>query len=192
MADHLILTIRLRGPFGASTMLPLWEKMLRLFPYSRLATQPSVLRVQPVDYAEPLAWEQAFPPPVDAAVVAACAAEFLNEDCLYELETWWDLWQFDGEWKLAPAPVSLECVGPAFLGAGGEHLRVRFGLADQFLPDPGLPNYAVIAKSNLQGLIRLVHELDEALPVDSRAIEDEEGVGLADRLEFLSAGTPPE
>src|SRR5579864_4714681 len=102
MADQLYLSYWLRN-YSEQTMLRHYEKLLRLFPFSRLASQPSTFKVIPVDFTEPAVLEVPFPPPVPLEQVLAAAKDFQNVDVCYRLETWWDLWQFHGEWKLAPS-----------------------------------------------------------------------------------------
>ena len=68
-----------------------------------------------------------------------------------------------------------------------EHLRVDFGLDTWFLPQADLPNGSWYARSNLKGLLKYVHSLDEALPVERRAIWTESGGNFADRLRDAAA-----
>ncbi len=63
MADQLYLSYWLRN-FSEPTMLRHYEKLLRLFPFSRLAKQPSTFKVLAVDYSEPVVVEIPYPPPV--------------------------------------------------------------------------------------------------------------------------------
>ncbi len=64
--------------------------------------------------------------PILADVIAA-AAEFTLDDCVCEVDTAWDLWQFAGDWKLAPASVTLAFFGPMFDNELGDHIRIDFG-----------------------------------------------------------------
>src|ERR1700683_2850112 len=121
MADQLFLSYWLRN-YSDSTMLRNYEKLLRLFPFSRLGQQPSTFKIMAVDVSEPVVAEIPYPPPVPIDDVLAVAKDFQNADACYRLETWWDLWQYTseqntsekntseqirGEWKLAPARVAL-------------------------------------------------------------------------------------
>ncbi len=165
MADELYLSCWLRG-FTEHNMLRHWERLLLRFPFSRLAERPSTLYIHAIDYTQPTIAEEVFPAPLDPAVVLTAAREHLNGDCLFRLETWWDLLQVDPslvekEWKLRPAPVALSCFGPAFENELGDQLRIEFGLDSHYLPQTELPNALRIARSNLQGVMRLAHDLDD-------------------------------
>src|SRR5690349_1656517 len=63
MADQLYLSYWLRNHTD-QTMLRHYEKFLKLFPFSRLARQPSTFKVIAVDYTESPVLEIPFPPPV--------------------------------------------------------------------------------------------------------------------------------
>ena len=108
MADQLFLSFWLQN-YSDSTMLRNYEKLLRLFPFSLLAQQASTFKIMAVDVSEPVVAEIPYSPPVPIDDVLAVAKDFQNTDACYRLETWWDLWQFDTEWKLAPARVALCC-----------------------------------------------------------------------------------
>ena len=160
-----------------------------MFPFSPRNPADSVLRVQAVSAAEPPLEEVAFLDPIDPAAVMAAAEEFQNDDCAYIFETWWGMWTYEKDWALLPARVSLHCFGPRFNDSPAgdeerqaEHLRIDFGLDTWFLPQVELPNGAWYARSNLKGLLKLVHTLDEALPVEKRALWTESGGNFAERL----------
>ena len=72
MADQLYLSYWLRN-FNEQNMLKHYEKLLRLFPFSRLAKQASTFKVLAVDYSEPIVLEAQFPPPVQLDEVLAAA-----------------------------------------------------------------------------------------------------------------------
>jgi hypothetical protein len=170
-------------------MLRQYGKALELFPFSPENPADSVLRVQAVSTAEPYLLERAYLDPVDAKLVAEEAGDFLHDDCAYSFETWWGLWTYDKDWKLAPARVTIQCFGPRFsdspLGdedSKAEHLRVDFGLDTWFLPQVELPNAAWYARSNLKGLLKYVHSLDEVLPIERRSLWTESGGNFAEKL----------
>jgi len=188
VADHLYYSCWLRG-FSAMSMLRQFGKTLELFPFSPQNPGDSVLRVQAVSIAEPPLLERAFLDPIDPKAVLAEAAEFSHDDCAYTFETWWGLWTFEKEWTLRPARVSLHCFGPRFNDSPAgddekqaEHLRIDFGLDTWFLPQADLPNSSWYARSNLKGLLKFVHSLDEALPVERRSLWTETGGNFAERL----------
>lgn len=182
MADRLSLSYQLRG-FNGNNMIRHYERMLRVFPFSRLSAGASVLRINAVSEAEPPVFEKAFEDPPDLDQVLAAAKEFTTLDCSTQLESRWDLWQFDGDWALAPSRVVLACFGPAFESESGEHLRIDFGLDSQFLPQHDLPNSLFMARSNIRSLLHLVGELDRALTIESRRLSSESGENFAERLQ---------
>ena len=188
MADQLYLSYKLRN-FSARDMLRHYEKMLRIFPFSRLARQASTFKVLAVDYNEPPLVEIPYPPPVPVDAALAVAKDFENPDAAYRLESWWDLWQFIGDdWKLSPSRVALCCFGLEFEHEGGDDLTVEFGIDAHFLPQPDLPNSLRMVQSNIKSLLKLVHDLDNALPVETRRLWSESGENFAEKLqEALSA-----
>jgi hypothetical protein len=207
MADQLFLSYWLRN-YSESTMLRNYEKLLRLFPFSLLGQQPSTFRIMAVDVSEPVVAEIPYPPPVPIDDVLAVAKDFQNADACYRLETWWDLWQFEGEWKLGPARVALCCFGPEFNqspssvrdirgaqrtsviafpnpdedAALGCALEIEFGIDANFLPQPDLPDSPRMIESNIKSLLKLVHDLDDALPVETRRLWSESGENFAEKL----------
>lgn len=182
MADRLYVSYWLQG-FGPMTMIREYEKMLRLFPFSKLRRSQSAFRIYGLEHVEPPLLEVAVPAPVNAESVIAIAKDFQNADACYELDTAWDLWGFEEEWKLMPARVQLSCFGPEFANEEGEHLRIDFGPDRQFLPEPGDAESARIVRENIQSLLRLVHEIDNRLKVERRRLWSESGENFADRLQ---------
>jgi len=188
MADQLYLSYWLRG-FGGLNMLRQFEKMLRTFPHSRLSRRGPMLEVRATSFREPSLLEQAYPEGADAGVILDDARHFQNPDCAYVVGAEWDLWQFESDWRLAPSPVQLICFGPEFENHEGDNLRIQFGIDTQFLPDPELPNGFYMAKSNIQGLLHFVHQLDDTFNAEKRRLWTESGENFAERLQqVLSAG----
>jgi hypothetical protein len=207
MADQLFLSYWLRN-YSDSTMLRNYEKLLRLFPFSLLAQQATTFKIMAVDPSEPVVAEIPYSPPAPIDAVLAVAKDFQNADASYRLETWWDLWQFDMEWKLAPARVALCCFGPEFNqspsglerapdaqpasvisfpnpnedAAIGCALEIEFGIDANFLPQPDLPDSPRMIESNIKSLLKLVHDLDDALPVETRRLWSESGENFAEKL----------
>jgi len=181
MADQLYLSYWLRN-HTELTMLRHYEKLLKLFPFSRLAQHPSTFKILAIDYSEPPVLEIPYPPPLSIEDVLAAAKDFQNADTCYRLETWWDLWQFEKQWELAPSRVALCCFAPQFDRENGEHLAVEFGIDAHFLPQPELPNSMRMIQSNIQSLLKLVHDLDDALPVETRRLWSESGDNFSDKL----------
>lgn len=218
MADQLFLSYWLQN-YSDSTMLRNYEKLLRLFPFSLLNQQASTFKIMAVDPSEPVVAEIPYPPPVPLEDVLAVAKDFQNIDASYRLETWWDLWQFDRDWKLAPARVALCCFGPEFNqspaaapvaplsadaprpsviafphpsddAAIGCALEIEFGIDANFLPQPDLPDSPRMIESNIKSLLKLVHDLDDALPVETRRLWSESGENFAEKLHQALTAVP--
>jgi hypothetical protein len=180
MADAVYLSLWLRG-YAEQSMLKHFEKVLGRFPYSRL--RPGmVLRLYALEFAEPPALEQRFEGLPDAKQVTAAAQEFLHADYAYQVDTHWDLWQQDREWKLAPAPVVLTCFGPEFRTENGEHLLLDLGPDSLFLPESEAPASYRAVQSNIRSVLHVATDLEEVLPVERRQLWTESGVNLADQL----------
>jgi hypothetical protein len=182
MADQLYLSFWQRN-HAEQTMLRHYEKLLRLFPFSRLARHPSTFKVIAVNFNEAPVLEIPCPAPISIENVSAAVRDFQNDDSCYRLETFWDLWQFDKEWKLAPSRVALSCFGPEFERENGEHLSIEFGIDAHFLPQPEIPNSLRMIQSNIRSLLKLVHDLDDALPVETRRLWSESGDNFSDKLQ---------
>jgi hypothetical protein len=183
MADRLYLSYWLNG-FTEANMLRHYEKILSLFPFSRLARSASVLRIHAVEYAEPVLAEQAFDSPPEVDLILRSAKQFRHADCAYHLETWWDLWTLDeGDWKLAPAPASIVCFAPDFERDGDEQIRIDCGIDAQFLPDREAPEGLRMSESNIKSLLKLAHDLDNALTSSRRRLWTETGENFAERLQ---------
>lgn len=181
MSDRLYLSCTLRG-FGEANMLREFGKLLSVFPISKLAKRGPVIRVYAIEHTEPPLVECAFPVDVETTVVIKAAREFAHADCSVEIDTFWDLWQFDNEWKLAPAAVTLLCLGPEFENENDDNLRIEFGVESRFLPIEGVQGSLRMNQSNLRSLLHLVHDLERVLPLEQRRIWSESGV-LIDRIE---------
>ncbi len=190
MTDRLMLSCHLRG-FHSLRIPEFWEKLVRLFPYSRLTKRPVYLRILAIEASEPPLFERAWEPPFDASEAVKLSREFQHDDGAYQIECEWDLMQQTGQaWKLEPAPVSLWCFGPEFGNDLGDHLRVELGLEQRFLPVPGNDASARAAQANLRSLMHLVSEIEKNLPVEKRHIWSESGENFAERLrQAVEAGS---
>jgi hypothetical protein len=181
MSDRLYLSCWVRG-FNETNMLRHFGKMVELFPSSKLAQRGPVLRVYAIEYVEPPLLERSFDPGAVAADVIAAARDFVKPDCSVEIDGFWDLWQYDTEWKLRPAAVTLTCFGPDFERDNDDHLRIDFGLESKFLPAAGIEGSLRMGQSNLRSLLHLVGELERALPIDRRVVWSESGANFAELL----------
>ena len=179
--------------------------MLGLFPFSKLAKRGPVLRVYALERIEPPVFEAEFPVDLgddlgtgapDANTMLTAAAEFLQPDCAAEIDTYWDLWQYQraadssepGEWKLLPSPVTLACFGPDFSQDRADHLRIEFGPDARFLPVPGVEGSLRMGQSNLKSLLRLVSDLEKKLNLESRQVWSESGANFAEVLKHAVGG----
>ncbi len=195
MTDQLSLSIWLeRG--SRANRLKHFEKLLRLFPFSQREEQgQSTISVQAITVTEPPLLESPMNGPIDVTEVLTAIAAYSGDDIGYTLESWWDLWQYDGDWKLAPARVQLACYGPEFDNGTErplheqEDLRIDFGVDSHYLPRPDLIGSGRMTESNIKSMLRLVHELDSTLPVAKRKLETESGENFADRLQQVLSGS---
>ncbi|MFN7920015.1 MAG: hypothetical protein U0Q16_07960 [Bryobacteraceae bacterium] len=182
MADRIYLSCWLRG-FTQHNMLASFEKVLRKFPYSRLAPVVT-LRVYAVEFTEPPQMEEHFENEIHPGQIIARCREWENADCAYQVETSWDLWLYDhGSWQLAPTTITFTCFGPLFPSELGEQLLVEFGLDSKFLPQPGLEGGTVPVRSNIRSLLHLVQDIAKSLPLEKKTLWSESGENLAEELQ---------
>ena len=161
-------------------MLRHFEKLLGLFPFSRLDQRGLTLRVYALERAEPPQMEREFQRPLEPPSIVSAAREFAHADSSIEVDAFWDLWQFDEEWKLAPAAVTLLCMGPRFESESDDHLRIEFGPDSRFLPIPEIEGSVRMGQSNLRSLLHLVSEIEKSLPLENRKLWSESGANFAE------------
>jgi hypothetical protein len=195
VTDQLFLSIWLRRPSKVNRVRH-FEKLLRTFPFSQREQPQSVISIYGVAATEPPLLERPVNGPVDISDIMTTFGDYTGDDVAYELESWWDLWQFEQDWKLAPSRVVLSCFGPEFDNgtetdfASQEDFRIEFGVDTNYLPRADVPGSARMIQSNVRSLLRLAHELDSALPVDRRSLQTESGENFAERLQqVLTAET---
>jgi hypothetical protein len=161
-------------------MLAHFEKLLGLFPYSRLSERGPELRLYAIELAEPPQFEREFPPGTPPKPIIEAAAEFMHDDCACEIDTAWDLWEYQEEdWELAPSPVTLECYGAQFDNEIGDHLRIDFGPDARFLPELEIEGSLRMSQSNLRSLVHLVHDVERFLDLERRKLWSEGGTDPA-------------
>jgi hypothetical protein len=188
--DQLSLSIWLARS-QQNNRLRQFEKLLRLFPCSQRPQPQSIISIHGIEATEPPLLERPVNGPLDPDEVMSVLHEIVGSDISYEVESWWDLWQFEKDWQLAPSKVVLACFGPDFDNGTGrpageqEDLRIDFGPDIHFLPQSDLPGSAKLVESNVKSLLRLVHELDSSLSIDKRKLETESGENFADRLQEM-------
>ena len=194
MTDQLFLSIWLERNSRANRLRH-FEKLLRLFPFSQREQPQSTISIQAIDVTEPPLLEKPVNGPLDASEILSVLGDYSGQDIAYRVESWWDLWQFNGDWALAPARVGLACFGPEFDNGTErgsveqEDLCIEFGVDSHYLPQDNVPGSARLIESNIKSLLRLVHELDSALPVDRRRLETESGENFAEHLQQALSGT---
>lgn len=193
MPDQLFLSLWL-NPHSRAGRRRHFEQLLRLFPFSQRDQPQSTISIYAVDSTQPPLLEQPMNGPLDPANVIATLHDYEGDDVAYRIESWWDLWQFEsGQAKLEPTRVALSCFGPEFddgSAAGQEDFRIDFGVDSNFLPLADVPGSARYIESNIRSLLRLVHEMESALPIAKRVLETESGENFADRLQnVLKAAT---
>ena len=185
--DRIYFSAWLRG-YTQHNMLGSFEKLLRLAPYSRLRPG-ALLTVHAVSHTEPPLLERIFDETPDAQAVCALCREFDNPDCAYQLETYWDLWSRNeaGEWKLAPAPISITCYAPMFESHLGEQILIDFGPDSRFLPEDDSRGELLPVQSNIRSLLHLTADAAKNLALEKKTLWSESGENLAARLEAVLA-----
>ena len=133
--------------------------------------------------AEPPLIEKEFSRESDPKVIIEAAREFMHGDCVAEIDAAWDLWDYNGtDWKLAPVPVTLACLGPEFDNDSDDNLRIEFGVDSRFLPVAGVEGSVRMGQSNLRSLVHLAEQIERAMNVERRLIWSESGANFADVL----------
>lgn len=184
-------------PNARALRLRHFEKLLRSFPFSQREQPQTTVSILAVNMGEPALLERPMNGPIDVSEAMAVFPDYTGDDIAYEVDSWWDLWTFDGDWKLAPAPVLLSCFMPAFDNGTGEpatqqeDLRIDFGVDSRFLPDTEIVGSGRMIESNIRSLLRLVHELDTLLPISKRLLQTESGENFAARLQQVLEAAPP-
>jgi hypothetical protein len=193
VTDQLSLSIWLeRG--SRANRLRHFEKLLRLFPFSQREQGQSTVAVQAISVTEPPLLETPVNGPLDVDEVMKALSDYSGDDIGYSVESWWDLWQYSDDWVLGPTRVELCCFGREFDNGAEretdqEDLRIDFGVDSHYLPRPELLGSGRMTESNIKSMLRLVHELDSALPLAKRRLETESGENFADRLQQVMSGS---
>lgn len=188
VTDQLFLSIWL-DRHAQANRLRHFRTLLSIFPFSQREQPQSTISIQAVDTTEPPLLEKAMNGPIDLAEVESVLSEYKGEDLAYQLESWWDLWQFEDDWKLKPTRVTLSCFFRLFDNGTEretteqEDLRIDFGVDTTFLPRPDAPGSARMVESNIKSLLRLVNDAESALPTARRLLATESGENFAERLQ---------
>ena len=182
MPDHLYLSLWVEG-HSALALPTTFKKALEEFPFSRL--RPSAtLRVYALEFSEAPLLEAVYDIIPDAGGLVDAAREFIHEDVAFQLDAFWELWQWDGDWSLKPSPVSIEVYAPEFASDLGEDIRLDLGLETLYLPpeDSGILRPL---QSNIRSVLHLEKDLEAAFKVRKKSLWSEEGENFAERLEEL-------
>jgi hypothetical protein len=185
MSDRLYLSYWLKG-FTEHNMVRHFEGALQRFPVSRLRPG-ALMQVQALEVSEPPLLEKETAEAGHLADLLDDARWFFKADCACEIESYWDLWRFDEEWKIKPATAMISCYGPLFPSELGEQIRISFGLDSQFLPQPDLSRNLAPVRHNIRSLLHLVNDLDEALAAEKRLLWSESGENFVERLQAALA-----
>jgi len=188
MPDRLYLSCGLSERNDRNLLLQ-FGKLLQLFPFSKLSKSPPALRMYAVEHAEPPLIELEFPLAAEPSAVLESVRELMHDDCACEVEASWDLWQYDGQWKILPAPVTLNCFGPLFDNDQNDDLRVDFGPDGPFLPLANLESGLRMVQSNIRSLLHLVSDIERGVDLQRRQLWSESGENFAELL-AQSLGTP--
>jgi hypothetical protein len=194
VTDQLFLSIWLArqsrlAPQSVEQRLRYFQQMLRLFPFSQRGQPQTIVTIRAVDATEPPLLEKPLNAPIDPEQIIEALQGYSGEDVAYEVDTYWDLWQLDEDWALAPARILLSCFGPEFDNgtergtAEQEDLRIDFGVDSHYVPPLDVAGGATLIESNVRSLLRLVHDIENALPVEKRLLETESGGNFAERLQ---------
>jgi hypothetical protein len=188
VTDQLFLSIWLE-PHSRTRRLRYFEQILRLFPFSQRGQPQTIVTTRAIADTEPPLLERPLNAPIDPEQIIESLYDYKGDDVAYEVDTYWDLWQYDEDWALAPARILISCFGTEFdngteRGATEqEDLRIDFGVDSHYLPRLDVPGSAKLIESNIRSVLRLVHEIENAIPVEKRLLETESGGNFADRLQ---------
>ena len=117
MANHAYVSFWTRER-ASETMLDRFGRLLETFPFSGVRRGFTFLTIRAVNPAEPqLAEHDLRGSPASASDVIALVREYDNEDCSYEVQADWDVWQRNletGAWQKGPEQVLLTCNGRSY------------------------------------------------------------------------------
>lgn len=184
MADRLFLSLWLREGKRESMAAELL-RVLQRFPVSRLAPRVS-LAVRAISMSEAALFEDSFVAG-DLTALEEAVKAWTSADAAFEVEAAWDLLiEQGGTWSLRPVRVTILAFGSGFEREEGEDLRIEFGTESPFVPVPESPESFRYVQENIRSLLRLVKDLENALPVARRALWSESGDNFAERLAGLA------
>jgi hypothetical protein len=180
MPDKLFLSLWVEG-FSALSAPGAFKKALSTFPFSKL--NPAVtLRVHAIEFTEVPVLERDYADPSDLDEIISDAQEFHHEDTAFQVEGYWDLWQWDEDWTLKPSLVVLEVYSPEFDSPQGENINFDLGLETLFLPPEPDPFSLKPLQSNIRSVLHLVKDFEMAFSVRKKLLWNETGDNFADKL----------
>lgn len=186
MADRLYLSLWLKNP-SPLTFKRRYQKLIETFPFSLLSPN-IVFTVRAVSNREAALAEDSFVGATAFRQVEESVESWNALDTSFELEGSWDLLQPVGaEWKLQASKAILIGYGQDFEREHGEDLRIEFGNEDIFLPAPDSPTSFRYVQDNIKSLLKLVKDLEAALPVQKRLLWSESGTNFAERLAAMTS-----
>jgi hypothetical protein len=183
MLDPLYLTLWFKA--YSPIALPIYfRKLMSVFPVSKLAPVAR-FRVVPISWGEPVLLEEDFEADQGLEDLSSLVQEHLHDDCAYQVESQWDLWQWDdGDWSLKPSTVVLDVYGSEFETLTGEHARVDFGSESLYLPESRSDLLRPV-QSNIRSLLHLAEDIEQSLPVERRLLSSDSEENLADKLRAI-------
>jgi hypothetical protein len=192
MADQLYLNLWFPS-FPEQQMMPRLLSVLRQFPFAKEKSGVGFVAVHPVDWAEPLVFQQTFDYRAEPEHAVHLMGEYPHADYAYEVEAAWDLWtpQQEGEldvmWRQSPQPVRFFALGTEFdEGAYQEdgHIQIDLGLDTPFLleEETFAPDVLVRVKQNIQKLVAFTHAIEKNCGITGRVLWSESEENLAQKL----------
>src|SRR4051794_30973003 len=89
-----------------------FEKILSIVPFSQREQPQSTLSIQAISQTEPSLLERPFNGPVSLADVNETLQDYHGDDIAYRFESWWDLWQYNGQdWEIKPVKIAVSAFG---------------------------------------------------------------------------------
>jgi hypothetical protein len=144
MANRAYASFWMRD-YSEALLLDRFERWLESVPLSAEHPGFAGLVVRAVEPSEPPILEHDFRGGVaGAAAVIALVREHVNDDCAYEVEAYWDLWQRQldtGLWQRGPQRLLLICYGEAYdagVAAESGHFLADLGMEHLYTGHAGL------------------------------------------------------
>lgn len=198
MSDRLFLNLWFPS-FPDSEMMPRTASVLRAFPFSQQRPGIASISITPIDYSEPLLFQQTFDVAADVDRVIKLASEFAHSDYSFTFEMFWDMYvselppegyeMMPATWRLEPQPVRMVVHGTEFdeqIYQEAGHIQFDLGLDSMFLQEeieldeesePRL-------KANVQKLVDFTQILEKKTGISGRVLwsESDESENLAQKL----------